>query len=231
MATTSATKTASLAEDNTVVHIFDVDNTVIRKTSAWYFLREALSTGLIRFSQISRLPYELIKYKLGKPDMDFIEKSVKCLANIEQDALVQCAHNTFIRYIKPNIYTNISKRIRETDGKVIFATSSLDIIIRPLEEYFGIGGSLATRLEFKEGKTTGKLTGGSLFGSKKKDAVLDWLTQNNISNRNVCFYSDSYTDLPLLEICGKPVAVNPDRTLLGEAKKQGWEILRVREIG
>jgi phosphoserine phosphatase len=46
---------------------------------------------------------------------------------------------------------------------------------------------------------------------------------------DISFYSDSYTDLPLLEFSGSPVAVNPDRFLTYEAKKRGWKILRFRE--
>jgi FMN phosphatase YigB (HAD superfamily) len=55
-----------------MVHIFDIDNTTIRKTSAWYFLREALGKNIIRFSQIKQLPIDWVKYKLGSPNMAFI---------------------------------------------------------------------------------------------------------------------------------------------------------------
>jgi len=68
-----------------------------------------------------------------------------------------------------------------------------------------------------------------MFGVNKKNGVVNWLKQNNINLDDVSFYSDSYTDIPLLELCGKPVAVNPDSILARQAKKRGWEILRVRE--
>jgi phosphoserine phosphatase len=98
------------------------------------------------------------------------------------------------------------------------------VIIRPLEVFFGIEGSLASRLEFSGGKTTGRVDGNSLFGREKKEAVEKWLEQHGHSPDSACFYSDSYTDLPLLEFCGAPVAVNPDRFLAKEAKKRGWKI-------
>jgi phosphoserine phosphatase len=44
----------------------------------------------------------------------------------------------------------------------------------------------------------------------------------------VRFYSDSYTDLPTLELCGQPVAVNPDRFLTRAAKQRGWDMLRFK---
>jgi hypothetical protein len=75
----------------------------------------------------------------------------------------------------------------------------------------------------------GRRMGSSLFGANKKTAVVRWLEERHIPPENVCFYSDSYTDIPLLEWCGHPSAVNPDRLLAREAKSRGWNILRFRE--
>jgi len=212
-----------------MVHIFDVDDTVIKKSSARYFLLEAMKDGLISFSQIRSLPFEWVKYKFGRPDTDFIEKAVKRLAGLEKTALESVAEAAFEHRIKPNIYTEAAgliTEIKERGETVIFATSSLHIMMRPLERFFGIEGSLAGELEFRDGKTTGRLVAGSLFGVKKRAAVENWLGRNGLRPEEVCFYSDSYTDIPLLEICGRPAAVNPDRILAREAKKRGWEIKR-----
>jgi len=215
-----------------MIHIFDVDYTVLKKSSAWYFLREAINENIIRIAQIRRLPFEWIKYKLGHPDLDFIEHAIKHLAGIEKNILEETAKTSFETRIKPNMYTGAISLIaaaQERGEQVIFATSSLDIIIQPLERYFGIEGSIATEMEFDNGKTTGRIVGNSSFGLKKKTAVEAWLCRNKLNPLDVCFYSDSYTDIPLLEFCGKPAAVNPDRILANEAKKRGWEILRFTE--
>jgi HAD superfamily hydrolase (TIGR01490 family) len=216
-----------------MIHIFDVDDTVIKKTSMWYFLLEAFQNRLVRFSQIRRLPVDWVKYKLGFPDMDFIENTVKKIAGIDREMFEKTADDCFEKRIKAKIYKDAARLIREAQGrgeKVIFATSSIDIVIRPLEKFFNIEGSLATELEYSGGKTTGRLAGVSFFGAKKKDAALEWLGRNNINAADVSFYSDSYTDIPLLQACGRPVAVNPDHILYREAKKREWEILRFSEV-
>ena len=215
-----------------MVYIFDVDDTIIKRSSAWHFLLEALNDGLIRYPQISGLPVEWLKYKLGRPDTDFIEKAVKPLEGIEKSALERVSEACFERRIKPNIYTDAVRLVREAGekGRLIFATSSLHVLIRPLERFFGLEGSLAGELEFRDGKTTGRLVGGSFFGLKKKTAVEKWLERNGLRPGEVCFYSDSYADIPLLEFCGRPVAVNPDRILAKEAKKRGWEIIRFSKV-
>ncbi|MDR0315572.1 MAG: HAD-IB family hydrolase [Treponema sp.] len=215
-----------------MVHIFDIDYTIIKKPGAWYFLREALAQGVIRFKQVQSLPFEWLRYKVGRPNMDFIEDTVKHLAGIEKAALENVAESCFARRLKPDIYSGAARLIKDLQQQgepVIFATSSLDILIRPLEHFFGVSGSVCGVLEFADGKTTGHLAGNSAYGAKKKEAVQAWLEQRNIKPEDVRFYSDSYTDLPLLEYCGSPVAVNPDRFLAAKAKKRGWEMLRFRE--
>jgi HAD superfamily hydrolase (TIGR01490 family) len=221
-------------EKNTArVHIFDVDHTVVRKTSTEYFTQMALKENIIQVSQISHLLFDWVKYKLALPDNDFIEKTAKKLAGIQKSDLERVSAACFEKRIKPNIFLGakyIIEDLLKNGEKVIFATSSFDFIIKPLEQYFGIEGSLACQFEYSEGKTTGNLVGYSFFGPKKKTAAQAWLEKNAIDPQNVSFYSDSYTDLPLLEYCGTPVAVNPDSILKRKAKKHGWKILYFKDV-
>jgi HAD superfamily hydrolase (TIGR01490 family) len=215
-----------------MIHIFDVDYTLVRRSTSWYFLLEALGQKVIRFRQIRRLPFEWFRYKAGFPNQDFIEETVKHLKGINQDVLEDLAESCFIRRLRPNIYTGgrrLIEEIRRRGEPVLLASSSFYTLLRPLEQFLGITESIASRLEFIDGTTSGRLTGASLFGVHKKTAVERWLEERNIPPEEVCFYSDSYTDIPLLEWCGHPSAVNPDRLLAREAKSRGWNILRFRE--
>jgi len=220
-------------EKSRPIHIFDVDYTVVRKTSAQYFLAAALKEKIITFSQIRYLPLDLIKYKLARPDMDFIENTVKRLSGIKKSEIDHISEICFTKKIKPNIYKEAARLIAQAQkegGKVIFASSSFDFILKPLERYFGIEGSLATKMEYKDGVTTGNLDGYSYFGAKKKNAAAEWMANNGINPGDVSFYSDSYTDIPLLEYCGNPAAVNPDRILFKKAKQLGWKILFFKDV-
>ncbi len=215
-----------------MVNIFDVDYTILKKPSAWHFLLEALSEKLINFSQIKRLPFEWLRYKLGDPNQDFIEETVKHLANIERSVLEALMQTCFEQRMKPSIYTGAMRLIEEMKKRgetIMFATSSFNIMIKPLERFLDINGSLSSTLEFADGKTTGRVVGMSLFGVKKKDIAAAWLAEHSIVPSDVRFYSDSYTDLPLLEYAGEAIAVNPDHILKREAKKRGWEIIYFRE--
>ncbi|MCL2191298.1 MAG: HAD-IB family hydrolase [Treponema sp.] len=209
-------------------HVFDVDHTVIKRSSMGHFLREALAEGIVRPWQIRRLPLEWAKYKLGRLDLDFIEKAVEFIAGIEKTDLERVAETCFERRIRRDIYPGAARLIgeaRERGERVVFATSSFHVAIRPLERFLGVEGSLACELEFLDGRTSGRLVGRSLLGPKKRDAVRDWLERDGISPGDVCFYSDSHIDIPLLEFCGTAVAVNPDRVLKEKARKHGWKAI------
>jgi hypothetical protein len=108
----------------------------------------------------------------------------------------------------------IEERIKELEGK-LKEKDEISAKIKLLKRLLGVKGPSNELHQEKEPPLP-----------KKKTAVEAWLEKNGFRPNEACFYSDSYTDLSLMEFCGKPVAVNPDRILAREAKKHGWEILR-----
>lgn len=211
------------------VHIFDVDYTLVKKPSSYYFLKEGLREKLVRFGQLKQLPFEYLRYKLGFVNRDFIEDAVKHLAGIDEKRLDTLADHCFDRFMKPDLYPealDLIQDLKKSGHRIVLATSSFNTIIRPLQTFLGAEESITSRLEFIDGKTSGRLAGKAVFGKNKLEKVSAWLHGQNIDPADVYFYSDSYTDIPLLEYCGSPVAVNPDRILRKEAHRRGWKIIR-----
>jgi HAD superfamily hydrolase (TIGR01490 family) len=214
------------------VHFFDVDYTLLRSSTSRYFLAEALKRGIISFRQLRQLPLEWLRYKIGRVRPDFIENAVTRLAGIDRNVLEDLARTCFDRRLKTNLYREglrLIAALRRRGETVFFASSSLRTLLEPMERFFAVDGSITSALEFAGGKTTGCLKGKALFGPNKLEAVRDWLGERSIDPGTVYFYSDSYTDLPLLEFAGHPVAVNPDRFLRREARQRNWTILRWQE--
>ena len=215
-----------------MLNIFDVDNTILKKSSSFYFILEAIAEKAISISQVRALPFEWLRYKMGVPNVDFIEEAVKHIAGIKKETVENIAEASFTRRMKPGIYQNAGELIAQMQKrgeKIILATSSFSCIIQPLQRFLGISEIIASSLEFSpEGIATGRISGAGVFGENKKTAVQAWLAEHHVDPADACFYTDSYTDIPLMKYCGKAVAVNPDRFLERKAKKQGWEILRFR---
>ncbi|MDR0411607.1 MAG: HAD-IB family hydrolase [Treponema sp.] len=216
-----------------MIHIFDVDYTLIRKSTAYYFLLEAVVQKRISLKQLGNLPLDWLRYKFGAIHFDFIEKAVSHMAGIDESAIDEVAENCFEHRLRYNIYQEAERLIRQIQdegGEAVLATSSFYNLIRPLERFLGVKESIASRLEFENGKTTGRIDGKALFGANKKEAVEEWLKKRSITLQDLCFYSDSYTDIPLLSAVGRPVAVNPDRFLRRKACQDNWCILQFREL-
>jgi HAD superfamily hydrolase (TIGR01490 family) len=214
------------------VHLFDVDYTLIRKSTAYYFLLECLKQRVIRFGHIAGLPLDLIRYKLGLIRGDFIENAVKRLAGLDQKALEKAAADCFEMRVRPQVYEearNLVARLLAEGETVALATSTFQTLLTPLEHYFGVTESaICSRLEFAHGKTTGRVEGPVPFGAGKLTAVRLWCDTHTVPPADITFYTDSYTDIPVLEYVGHPVAVNPDRFLRREARRRGWPVLRFR---
>jgi HAD superfamily hydrolase (TIGR01490 family) len=214
------------------VHLFDVDYTLIRRSTAYYFLLECLKQRVIRLRHIAGLPLDLVRYQFGLIRGDFIENAVKHLAGLDRKALEKAAADCFETRVRPQIYEEaqaLVTRLLAEGETVVLATSTFETLLIPLESYLGVTEpAICSRLEFAQGKTTGRVEGPVPFGPGKLTAVRLWCETHGVPPADITFYSDSYTDIPVLEYVGHPVAVNPDRFLRREARRQGWPVLRFR---
>jgi HAD superfamily hydrolase (TIGR01490 family) len=134
--------------------------------------------------------------------------------------------DVLINLIDPYVYQEALDLIalhRALGRKVYVVSSSPEEVVRPLAEHVGIPEILATRAETEDGKYTGRLAFYA-YAEGKAEAIRQVAEREGIDLRGSYAYSDSFTDLPMLEAVGNPVAVNPDRELRREAEKRGWQI-------
>src|SRR5439155_26338517 len=92
----------------------------------------------------------------------------------------------------------------------------------------GLDGVVGTRAEVVDGRYTGELDGEMCHGPEKARRVAQLAGENDIDLDRSYAYSDSVNDLPLLELVGFPVAMNPDRALRQIARQRGWQRLDYR---
>ncbi len=214
------------------IHIFDVDHTLVKRSTGRCFIRTGVKNRLISLPQLIKVPIQFILYKTGIIDPEFIEQEIRSFRNISKALLRKLSRETFEQLVRKELYTEgliLIEKLKQQGHRIIIATSSLDLLIEPILEYLNITEYVATRLEYKDGKTTGRTRGDAVFGENKKKAVEEYFREQNISLNEATFYSDSYNDLPLLSACGKAVVVNPDNKLKKEARKKKWMFLSFKE--
>ena len=116
-------------------------------------------------------------------------------------------------------------------GQQVWLVSATPVQIgQALAERLGFTGALGTVAEEKNGLFTGRLVGDILHGPGKQHAVAALAAIQRLDLDKCTAYSDSINDLPMLEMVGSPVAINPDRALRRHARAHGWAIRDYRSM-
>ncbi|WP_086706467.1 HAD family hydrolase [Streptomyces antimycoticus] len=210
---------------------FDLDKTVIAKSSAFTFSKSFYQGGLINRRAVLRTAYAQFVFLAGGADHEQMERmraylSALCRGwNVQQ--VKEIVAETLHDLIDPIIYDEAASLIEEhhTAGRdvVIVSTSGAEVV-EPIGELLGADRVVATRLVVEDGVFTGEVEYYA-YGPTKAEAIAE-LAESEGYDLSRCYaYSDSATDLPMLEAVGHPHAVNPDRALRREAAARGWPVL------
>jgi HAD superfamily hydrolase (TIGR01490 family) len=98
-------------------------------------------------------------------------------------------------------------------------------LVDPLAQALGMEGGIGTQSEVVDGRYTGRLDGPFVYGEGKAEAIEKLAAERGYDLRLSYSYSDSASDLPMMEMVGHPVAVNPDGPLESVAHQRGWPIV------
>lgn len=210
---------------------FDLDKTVIAKSSTLTFSKSFYRGGLINRRAVLRTAYAQFVFLAGRADHDQMERLREYLSalcrgwNVQQ--VKEIVAETLHDLIDPIIYDEAASLIEEhhTAGRdvVIVSTSGAEVV-EPIGELLGADRVVATRMVVEDGVFTGEVEYYA-YGPTKAEAIAE-LAESEGYDLSRCYaYSDSGTDLPMLESVGHPHAVNPDRALRREAVARGWPVL------
>ena len=212
---------------------FDLDKTVIAKASMLAFGRTLYREGLISRALLLRALYGQIVYMhLGASHekLERMRESVLALTKgWEQPRVQRIVEETLEAVIEPIVYKEALDLIhahRDAGQEVWLVSTSPEEIVAPLGRYLGVTGIIGTRAKLdKERRYTGEVEFYA-YGPFKAEAMRGIAAERGLDLDESWAYSDSGTDIPMLEAVGHPVAVNPDRDLVRAAAANGWEIRR-----
>ncbi|MFS4091861.1 HAD family hydrolase [Streptomyces sp. AF1A] len=214
---------------------FDLDKTVIAKSSTLTFSKSFYQGGLINRRAALRTAYAQFVFLVGGLDHVQMERMREYLSTLCRGWNVQQVREivaeTLHDLIDPIIYDEAASLIEEhhTAGRdvVIVSTSGAEVV-EPVGELLGADRVVATRMVVGEdGCFTGEVEYYA-YGPTKAEAIRDLAASEGYDLEHCYAYSDSATDLPMLQAVGHPHAVNPDRALRREAVARGWPVLEFR---
>jgi HAD superfamily hydrolase (TIGR01490 family) len=209
---------------------FDLDKTVISKSSSLALTRPMYRAGLVSRSALLKGAYAQLVYLMVGADekrMDKVKESMAALTKgWERSQVEEIIREALTDLIDPYLYLealDLMELHRALGRKVFIVSSSPEEVVRPLAEHLGQVEVIATQAEVVDGKYTGEIEF-YCYGEGKAARIKEVAEEQGIDLAGSYAYSDSITDLPMLEAVGNPVAVNPDRDLRREAEKRGWQI-------
>jgi len=211
------------------IAFFDIDHTLIKRSSGACFLVEANKCGVVPLSLLLVIPGLYFKYIFQDLHWDDWVDNLPGVRGISRESFNKIAKMSYERRCKNQLFPKMIERVAKLKRQSVpvwFATSSVDFLVQPIVDCLGADGLIASKLEFSDGISTGRFEGKPAFGIEKMRRVQEQAAVLGFDLRECSFYSDSVHDLPLLEAVGTPVAVNPDFRLKKIARQRGWEIIR-----
>ena len=210
---------------------FDLDKTVIAKSSTLAFGRSFYHGGLINRRAVLRTAYAQFVYLVGGADHDQMEGMRKYLSDLCRGWNVQQVREivaeTLHDLIDPIIYDEAASLIEEhraAGRDVVIVSASGSEVVEPIGEMLGADHVIATRMVVEDGAYNGEIEH-YVYGPAKADAIALLAESEGYDLERSFAYSDSATDIPMLEAVGHPYAVNPDRALRKEAVAREWPVL------
>jgi HAD superfamily hydrolase (TIGR01490 family) len=213
---------------------FDLDKTVIAKSSALAFGRPFYRDGLITRRDVVKSAYAQLMFRLGGMNDQTMARTRDYLAALCKgwpvDQVRQLVAETLHELINPYVYAEAAALIEEhraAGRDVVLVSASGEELVRPIGELIGVTDVIATRMSVVDGRYSGEVEFYAA-GPAKASGVAELAETRGYDLAESYAYSDSISDRPLLECVGHPTAVNPDRALRKLATENAWPVLEFR---
>jgi HAD superfamily hydrolase (TIGR01490 family) len=212
-----------------VAALFDLDKTLLDASSGQLYTRYLYRQGQVGRKELATVAWWVVLSSLGLLDMQgTIPRLLASAAgDDEQEMRAQC-DLWFAADVVPHITARGRQRVaeHEAQGHVLaIVSASTQYVVRPMAAYLGFPGQyVCTHLESQEGRLTGQVVPPVCYGQGKVVWAERFAAEHGVDLAASYFYTDSISDLPLLERVGHPVAVNPDLRLRRLSRMRGWPV-------
>ncbi len=150
---------------------------------------------------------------------------------LKKDWLESLSEQLFERVIGPSVYAGAKALVdadRSQGFRPVLLTGALDFDLPPLARHFGFADVISNHLAWENETATGEIALPVIAEREKQAALVRYCREHNVDAAQSKAYSDSFSDLPMLESVGFPAAVNPDRRLRRVALERRWPVLDLR---
>jgi HAD superfamily hydrolase (TIGR01490 family) len=209
--------------------LFDLDRTLVRKETASLYVRFQRDRGEATWRDALQVAYWVAQYTLGIIDVPTVAaRALASYAGVPETVLAARCDDWFPAYVEQHVCDRGREAVarhRAAGDIVAIATAATPYVARPLARALRIDHWIASELELDAaGCFTGRIVPPFCYGEGKVVRAERLADELGFDLAESAFYSDSYTDLPLLLRVGEPVIVNPDPRLAREARRRRWRV-------
>jgi len=216
---------------------FDLDKTLMAGSSGMVFARVASRHGFVARGQLAKWGWDHLRYRLrGASDEQtsaVVDVAKRVFAEIPEREIERMAPE-LLAGILPRIYPQMLDEVHrhQDEGRATFIVSAAgNDLVRMLAGVLGMEGGIGTAWAVgSDGKYTGEMEGPFVYGTGKVEAMRTFAEKHDIDLGQSFAYSDSVSDLPMLQSVGHAVVVNPDADLLAIARDHGWQVMRFEKL-
>ena len=211
---------------------FDVDNTLMRGASIYYFARGLASRKMFGARDLADMAWKQVYFRVrGAEHAGHIdaarEAALAFVAGHKVSDIVALSEEIYDDDMANRIWEGtreLAQRHLEAGQRVWLVTATPVELASIIARRLGFTGALGTVAESVDGVYTGRLVGGLLHGEAKVAAIEALALREGLDLARCAAYSDSANDIPMLELVGHPAAVNPDSRLRAQARARGWPV-------
>ncbi len=221
--------------EKSYIAFFDLDDTLIRANSGKLLAMSAYEQGMMGLPDLIKAVWMLLLYKFNLMDSErIIAGMVKWLAGIPEKRANDLSSLVFEKHLRPMITDEARREIefhKDKNAAVVILSSALSHICQAAAAHLEMDDVICTTIKVNGGICTGGTEGNPCFGNEKVSRLKEYCEKNNSKVADAWYYGDSIFDLPVLQIVGNPVCVNPDKKLLKSAYKNNWRICNWNNFG
>ena len=214
---------------------FDLDRTLISGSSAFVLGIAAWRGKLVPTHQFVRDAFSALNFVLSgasdETSMGVRDRILGAVKGVRVDDLVALNADIvpkLMERVRPESMRLIEQH-RDAGRSTYIVSASPIELVEPLAKALGMTAGIGTRSIITDGVYTGELDGPFCYGPGKVEAIEAVAAAEGLDLDRCWGYSDSASDLPMLEAVGHPVAVNPDAKLERVAADQGWPVVVFRK--
>ena len=221
----------SVTQQTPTAAFFDLDKTILVKSSSFAFARPFYKEGLIGRSDVIRSVYAQFMFHTSGADHDQMESMrdymSKLVTGWEVEKVQQIVAETLDEIIDPMVYQealDLMAEHRAAGRDIVIISSSGTDVVEPIGARLGADLAIGTQVAIEDGRYTGEIVYYA-YGEGKAEAMRALASERGYDLDECFAYSDSFTDLPMLDAVGHPVAVNPDAALRAVAIERDWPVV------